>query len=114
MKHDSTHLQGMVNSQGQYQPQGHGVEVYVDSNRDGVTDTVIHHGTDAHTREVLDTDYDGKFDMIIDHGSSFDSSISVYLDTDGDGRMDLMQEDSNGDGVWDRQMSDSDGDGIFE
>lgn len=114
MKHDTTHLQGMVNSQGQYLPQGHGVEVYVDSNRDSVTDAVIHHGADAHTREVLDTDYDGKFDMIIDHGSSFDSSVAVYLDTDGDGRMDLMQEDSNGDGVWDRQMSDSDGDGIFE
>ena len=114
MKHDATHLQGLVNPQGQYIPQGHGVEVHVDTNRDGVTDTVIHHGADSHTREVLDTDYNGQFDMVIDHGSAFSPSVTVYLDTDGDGVMDVMQEDSNGDGVWDRQLSDADGDGNFE
>lgn len=114
MKHDATHLQSMVNTQGQYLPQGHGVEVYVDSNRDAITDTVIHHGSDSRTLEVIDTDYNGQFDMVIDHGSSFDHSVTVYLDTDGDGIMDVLQEDTNGDGVWDRMLSDVDGDGNFE
>ncbi len=114
MKHNAEHLQGIINAQGQYIPQGHGVEVSVDTNRDGVVDTIVHHGSDAHTREVLDSDYDGKFDMVLEHGTAYDSSVSVYLDTDGDGRMDEMLEDSDGDGVWDTRMTDSDGDGVFD
>ncbi len=114
MKHSAEHIQGIINAQGQYIPQGNGVEVSVDTNRDGVVDTIVHHGADAHTREVLDSDYDGRFDMVIEHGSAFDSSVSVYLDSDGDGRMDEMLEDSDGDGIWDTHMTDPDGDGVFE
>ena len=106
--------QQYVDDKGQYIPQNQGVQVYVDANNDGIVDTVVHSELGGNTVEVLDTDYDGKMDVVLDHGTLLSPSLTAYVDSDGDGTFDAMIEDIDGDGSWDLSMIDSDGDGVYE
>ena len=106
--------QQYIDAHGHYIPQNQGVEVSVDTNGDGVIDSVVHSELGGRTVEVYDTDYDGKMELVLESGPELGSPVAAYLDSDGDGTLDVMVEDTDGDGVWDFSMIDSDGAGIFE
>ena len=114
MNNPSINPQQFVDATGRYIPQGNGVEVSVDTNGDRVIDSVVHTSMEGRTVEVLDSDFDGRFDLVVDSTSAYDHTVTAYLDSYGDGTMDVMLQDADTDGVWDTVMSDQDIDGVYE
>jgi hypothetical protein len=62
----------------------------------------------------LDTDCDGKIDMVVDVPRSKREAIIYYSDTDGDGKVDAIQVDDGQDDQLDYAMYDTDGDGKMD
>lgn len=114
MKPTIESIRSYIDADGHYIPQGNGVEVSLDTRGDGVKDCVLHTNSAGHSVYLQDTNADGKIDNVVDYGVPSGHIVNAYLDTDGDGDMDLFYQDSDADGVWDTVMTDTDGDGVFE
>lgn len=114
MRNISSHPQNVPDAHGHYIPQWNGVEVSIDTNNDGIIDSVVHSRTDGHTVHVSDSNHDGRMDLVMDYGSSMNPTVTAYLDSDGDGVFERVLQDTDGDGVWDVTMTDSDGDGAYD
>lgn len=66
------------------------------------------------TATVADTDCDGRADSMLVIPDQAASAIELRLDSNGDGRIDIVVLDANRDGRWDESFADTDGDGVLD
>lgn len=87
-------------------------ELAADLNQDGRIDWLeIYDENDAAWARSVDTNADGKADLVYERVGGAEHFTHVYLDSNCDGRFDSVAESSRGDGTFDRLTSDANGDG---
>lgn len=114
MRKDAINPADYVNEKGEYIYTGQGQDILYDSDGDGVVDSAVHADESGHYVQATDLDGDGYVDAVIDLGTDDSVEITAYLDSDGNGHMDVMLVDEDGDGEWDAGAVDTDGDGVYE